>query len=250
MKSSRLLKYFEMYVKKFDMNNMNVKARYFHSLKSMDLARDIASSLDIFNEEEIVVCELIALFHDIGGFDTGTNYSMVEDMSNDYSMKSIEILFEGGLLRRITPDTKYDNFIKVAIYAHNKIGLPSNIDNKMKSYCKVIKDAHKIDSFRMVINYPYIDTRIDSYPSGGVYEKFRGFEEVDIRLADNNADEVLVVLSSIFALNYRYSYEVLINENYIGKILNSLTFGDKNVEVFMKQIAGVLSNYLNRKVLV
>ena len=36
----------------------------------------------------------------------------------------------------------------------------------------------------------------------------------------------------------------------IGKILNSLTFGDKNVEVFMKQIAGVLSNYLNRKVLV
>ena len=52
MKSSRLLKYFEMYVKKFDMNNMNVKARYFHSLKSMDLARDIASSLDIFNEED------------------------------------------------------------------------------------------------------------------------------------------------------------------------------------------------------
>ena len=55
---------------------------------------------------------------------------------------------------------------------------------------------------------------------------------MDIRLADNNADEVLVVLSSIFALNYRYSYEVLINENYIGKILNSLTFGDKNVGRF------------------
>lgn len=248
MKSSRLLKYFESYVKKFDMNNINVKARYFHSLKAMDLAREIANSLDIFTEEEVVVCELIALFHEIGGFDSVTNYHMIDDMSNDYTMKSIEILFDGGLLRKITEDTKYDNIIKVAIYCHNKNGLPNNIDSKMRVYCKVLKDAHKVDAFRMAINYPYIDTRIDKYPSSSVYEEFKQFKQVDIKLSENNADDVLVVLSSIFDLNYKYSYEVIINENYIGKIYNSLSFEDKSIERFIKQIIGVLVNYLNRKV--
>ena len=66
MKSSRILKYFEEYIKKIDMNNTWSKAKYFHSLKSMDLARIIASNFNIFTEEEIVVIELIALFHDIG----------------------------------------------------------------------------------------------------------------------------------------------------------------------------------------
>ena len=46
MKSSRLLKVFEDYIKKIDMNNAYAKAKYFHSLKSMDLARNIASELD------------------------------------------------------------------------------------------------------------------------------------------------------------------------------------------------------------
>ena len=55
MKSSRLLKYFEEYIKKIDMNNTWSKAKYFHSLKSMDLARVIASNFNIFNEEELEV---------------------------------------------------------------------------------------------------------------------------------------------------------------------------------------------------
>mgnify|MGYP003544268442 FL=1 len=57
MKSSRILKYFEEYIKKIDMNNSYAKAKYFHSLKSMDLARIIASNFNIFTEEELVVIE-------------------------------------------------------------------------------------------------------------------------------------------------------------------------------------------------
>ena len=36
------------------MNNANIKAKYFHSLKTMELSREIATNLGIFNEEEIV----------------------------------------------------------------------------------------------------------------------------------------------------------------------------------------------------
>lgn len=47
MKSSKIMKYFEQYVSNFDMNNGVVKMKYFHSLKSMDIARDIAINMGI-----------------------------------------------------------------------------------------------------------------------------------------------------------------------------------------------------------
>ena len=87
MKSSRILKYFEEYIKKIDMNNTWSKAKYFHSLKSMDLARTIASNFNIFTEEEIVVVELIALFHDIGNF---------EQKNYNYPMSTCHISYPSG----------------------------------------------------------------------------------------------------------------------------------------------------------
>ena len=53
MKSSRIMKIFEQYVRKYDMNNINIKARYFHSLKVMEIVKDLATELGIFTEEEI-----------------------------------------------------------------------------------------------------------------------------------------------------------------------------------------------------
>ena len=103
MKSSRIMKIFEQYVRKYDMNNVNIKARYFHSLKVMEIARDLATGLNIFDEEEIAVCELVGLFHEIGNFSRTPNYHIDED-DDDSSDKAIEVLFNKGLLREITKD--------------------------------------------------------------------------------------------------------------------------------------------------
>jgi len=246
MKSSRLLKYFEEYIKKIDMNNNWAKAKYFHSLKSMDMARIIANDLGIFNEEEIVIIELIALFHDIGNFENKT-YNYLDYNEEDTSMKSIEILFDEGLLRKITPETKYDNLIKLGIFCHNKDGLPKNIDDKTICICNILKDVYRLEQIRMIINYPYIDNRITSYPSSLVYNDFKTFKCLNAKIADNNADNILIVLSNMFSLNYDISYSILEENDYVGKIIDSLDFEDKKIEKFFKQIEGVLKNYLRKK---
>ena len=170
MKSSRLLKYFEEYIKKIDMNNPWAKAKYFHSLKSMDIARTIASDLNIFNEEELVVIELIALFHDIGNFEE-KHHNYLDNPDEDSTMASIRILFDEGLIRKITTETKYDTVIKLGIFCHNKDSLPKNIDEKTACICNIMKDVYKSEELRMVINYPYIDNRINTYPSTLVYNE-------------------------------------------------------------------------------
>ena len=232
MRSSRLLKYFEEYIKKIDMSNSWAKAKYFHSLKSMDLAKIIATNLNIFNEEEIVIMQLIALFHDIGNFEQ-KNYNYLDNFEEDSTMKSIEILFDDGLIRKITDETKYDNMIKVAIFYHNKDGLPKNIDEKMICACNIMKDVHKLEELRMVINYPYIDNRINTYPSTLVYNEFKLFRPLKRELSDNNADNILIVMSNLFGLNYKISYSIVEEKQYIEK--------------FFKQIEIVLRNYIKKK---
>ena len=247
MRSSRLLKYFEEYIKKIDMNNSWSKAKYFHSLKSMDLAKIIATNLGIFTEEEIVVIELIALFHDIGNFEQ-KNYNYLDNTDEDSTMKSIDILFEDGLIRKITEETKYDNLIKLAIFCHNKDGLPKNFDEKMIHVCNIMKDVHKLEEIRMVINYPYIDNRINTYPSTLVYNEFKLFRPLNNKIGDNNADNILIALSNLFGLNYKTSFALVEEKEYLEKINNSLIFEDRKIEKFFKQIEAVLKNYIKKKI--
>lgn len=246
MKSSRLLRYFEEYIKTIDMSSAYAKAKYFHSTKSMDLAKNIASELGIFDEEEIVVIELIALFHDIGNF-SDKDYNYLDNSNEDKAMKSINILFDEGLIRKITDDTKYDNIIKLGIFCHNKDGLPKNIDDKTICICNIMKDVYCLEELRMFINYPYIDNRINEYPTPLVYNDFKQFKGLNNNVSDNNADNILIVLSNLFKLNYKTSYNIVKDKDYINKIIDSLVIEDKKVDKFFEQIKNVLNNYVNRQ---
>ena len=248
MKETKVMKVFEQYIKKFNMNKNHIKCTYFHCIKSMDLCKNIASTLGIFDKEEIIVCEVIGLFHDIAEFENkDSNFTLYN--REDLSKRSIEILFgEDGLMRKITNDTKYDDIIKIAIYCQNKNGLPKKLDDKLLHYCKVIKDAHILDTFRMVLNYPYIDMHIDNYPTASIYEKFKEFKVMPHTEDDNDADTVIKVLSSIFGINYLYSYSILNEEQFVDKVISSLIYKDKNIAKFYKQINLVLNNYIGKKI--
>lgn len=229
------------------MNNVNIKSRYFHSLKVMEIAKELATGLGIFTEEEIAVVELIALFHEIGNFSKTPNYNIDED-DDDIIEKSLEILFSKGLIRDITKDTTYDEIIKMAIYACDKNGFPRDIDEKTRHICAIIKDAHNLDSFRLFVNYPYVDTRINSYPKSLVYNDFKKFKTISNRVCENNADSVLALLSKMYSFNYKYSYYLLKQNDYVGKVLDTLTFENDDVEKFFKQIATVLNSYIDKRI--
>ena len=189
------------------------------------------------------------MFHDLGEFDTKSTFESSDSPKEDNTMKTIDILFKEGIIRKILDDTKYDNVIKIAIYCHNKEGLPKNIDDKVIHICNILKDTYKIEELRMVIDYPYIDNRIDTYPSNTVYEEFKKMDLIDDKIVNNNADNILVVLSNVFCLNYRYSYYLLKENDYLSKITNSLIFADKKIEKFYKQLETILSNYINKKIM-
>ena len=249
MKETKIMKVFEQYLKKFDMNKGNVKAMYFHSIKMMELCKSIASNINTFNEEEVIVCGLIGLFHNIGMFSNSQKSCITDYEDTDKSKETIDLLFETEkLMRKITDDTKYDDMIKIAIYCQNKTGLPDGFDNKTKEYCMVLKDALVIERFRMITNYPYMDMYIDHYPSDSVYEDFKQFKTIYPNEKNNDADKILTVMSQIFSLYYSYSYTLLKNEASVNKLIDALKISNKGINKFFHQIATVLNMYIERKI--
>ena len=249
MKETRIMKVFEQYIKKFNMNKGNVKAMYFHSLKMMELCKDIASNLGVFTEEEIIICGLIGLFHDIGSFSNKTKNILILEDNTDKSKDTIDILFDkNNLLRDITQDKKYDDIIKIAIYCQNKNGLPQGFDKKVLHFCMVIKDAHVIENFRMVTNYPYMDMHIDNFPNDLVYNDFKKYRVISSKVSDNDADKILEVMSSIFGVYYSYSYSLIKEEACVNKLVEALKISNKNISKFFYQIGSVLNLYIERKI--
>lgn len=247
-KESKVINVFNKFVKQFDMNKGNVKATYFHSLKMMDLCKNIASNLNIFTEEEVIVCGFIGLFHDVGMFGNKNKLCHFNDSATDYSKRSIEMIFdEGKLIREVTDENKYDDIIKVAIYCHNKKGLPNGLDENILKYCKVIKDAHVIEDFRLIVNYPYIDMHIDNYPSDAVYSVFKQYHVISNKIGNNDGDNVLEILSNIFGVNYQYSFTLIKEEECVSKLISSLKISNKAILKFFSQIATVLNMYIDRK---
>ena len=111
-----------------------------------------------------------------------------------------------------------------------------------------MKDVYKLEELRMVINYPYIDNRINTYPSTLVYNDFKLFRKVNSKMSDNNADNILIALSNIFDLNYKSSHALILEKEYVTKIVNSLIYEDKKIEKFFKQIEVVLNSYIKKKI--
>ncbi len=247
MKSSRIMKIFEQYVRKYDMNNVNIKSRYFHSLKVMEIAKGLATGLGVFTEEEVAVIELIALFHEIGNFSKTPNYHINEE-DDDISEKSLDILFNKGIIRDITKDTSYDDIIKMAIYGIDRNGFARGIDEKTRHICAIVKDAHNLDSFRLFVNYPYVDTRISEYPKTIVYNDFKKFKTINNKACENNSDSVLALLSKMYSFNYKYSYYLLKQNDYVAKLFDMLTFDNEDVQKFFKQLTMVLNNYIDKRI--
>ena len=58
-------KEFEKYIKNYDLNNKEIKKKYLHSYRVMNLSKKYATLLN-YNKHDIELATIIGLLHDIG----------------------------------------------------------------------------------------------------------------------------------------------------------------------------------------
>lgn len=232
--------WFNSYVKAFYGNdhivNQNIELKEIHTLKVANHAANIAKSLNL-SEEEVDIAEIIGLFHDIGRFEQFRKYKTFRDaLSENHALLGIKILKENNILKTLDDSTK--ELIIKAISLHNTKELSDNLPDGEALFCKIIRDADKLDIFRVVIEYEKErqnnpNPAIDNLPFTEGYNKallddiFAG-RKISNNSLKNYNDRKLYELGWISDLNFVFSFNYIRQKKVLENLINYLP---KNEEI-------------------
>jgi HD superfamily phosphohydrolase YqeK len=239
---------FIKYVKTFDLKDSMIVLKLNHSLRVMEVSKTLAKRMRL-NEEDTEIAAIIGLLHDLARFEQYTQYKTFRDLdSKDHGDWAVEILEKD--MRKYVETDKYDDLTKVAIRNHNKLEIEPNLDERKLFFCKLIRDADKLDIF-FEAAFIFWDESIDEVNNSElakeVYEQFCNHQLVK-RVKDKkyiNYDSVIVTVAFIFNIYFKESFEYLHEQNYINIILDKFDYKDKKIAKNIKKIA---NDYIKEEV--
>ena len=190
---------FNTYVKNYDMDNVNINRKVFHSHRVKQIAEEIAKSLNL-SEEEIKLAKLIGLLHDIARFEQYTRYQTFSDLKSiDHGDYGVEILKQNNFIRNFIDTDEYDTIIFKAIKNHNKLKIEDGLTEKELLYSKIVKDADKLDIYYETITMFYNDINSLKNIETGVIndEQIASIQRNQLiirKLKDNQMEEMIMIL--------------------------------------------------------
>ena len=150
---------FDTYVSNYDSDNPMIFLKAAHSYRVAEIAERIARSLG--QEELVDFAWLLGLLHDIGRFEQAKRYNTFADsQSVDHAELGADILFKEGLINRFPTETLpagWQNIAETAIRLHNKLALPDGLDKDTETLSNILRDADKVDIFRVLNEISYAD---------------------------------------------------------------------------------------------
>lgn len=218
-------KIFDDYAHQYDVENPNIKRKLVHSYNVAKYAETIGKNI-FDNEEDIYICFVIGLLHDIARFEQWTLFSSYRD-TKEYSHpeKSAEILFDRDVIKQYPIDKKYYDIIKFAIANHGALKIDeSQKDERILKFTKMIRDADKLDILRQSMNQgqPSFSNEYSSDKiSDKVLETF--YKKQCVNKADCNsvADRAIMQTAMSFDINFDISKKIYVDSKfYMASYIN------------------------------
>ena len=231
---------FDIFIKKFDLNDKNIMLKYKHSLRVQKISEKIAKS-ENYDKEKYELSSLIGLLHDYGRFYQWKKYKTYKDKDSidhgDYGAKE---LFESNQITKFYKNKNNYNIIYEAIKYHNKYKIPDDVQSK--EMCNLIRDADKLD-----ILYMYTIGIFTPKEKGNITKKIKEtfYKHKLINSKDIKADIDIMIrtLGLIYDLNYNYSYVYLKQDKIIEKIYDKVKDKEK-----LKPYFEEIYKYIERKI--
>ena len=237
--------YFESYYLKQKSDDLiiqkGIDLKKSHTQRVIENTAKLAKALSL-NEEQQAIAEIIALYHDAGRFDQFARYGTFNDSeSEDHASLSVAVVAEAPFFAEMD-ETAQQN-IKTAIQNHSKIQLPIIEDEQTLLFCRLIRDADKLDILAMAINQfrdrSNNDMKIIMYnlpdlnPVSEKAVKAIQMEKL-VRKEDlkTRNDFNLMLMSWVFDFNYKASFTILNQNQYIEKIYNNLPKQDGIISAY------------------
>ena len=237
-----MLEAFDKYVQNYDLNEENIKLKYNHSYRVINLSKKYAQLLN-FSKEDIEIASIIGLLHDIGRFEQYKNFSSFDDSKNiDHADYSVHLLFEQNQIKDFNIPEKYYETIEFAIKNHNKLSIPYTTNKKALMHAKLIRDTDKIDIIYLLGYLKEYKLKVTDEPiSEAVINEFNKHQTININLWHNTNDQIVAKFAFAFDINnaiclkeikekYKYFNERLNNEKFKPFYLEILKYIDERID--------------------
>ncbi len=237
-----MLEAFEEYTNNYDMNDVNIKLKYDHSYRVMNLSRKYATLLG-FNKDDIELATLIGLLHDIGRFEQLRVYHSYNDRRTiDHADYSVTQLFEKNEIERFTKNKEDYEIIKFAIQNHNKYMLPEIDNERAIMHAKLIRDTDKIDILYLLGVLKELNQKADDTPlSKEIIDCIRNCETVNRKYAVSKNDCI--------AIQFAFAFDIY-NDICLEEIKTNIKYFYEQIgkEEIFKEIYEIINNYIDERI--
>ncbi len=229
---------FREYVAGYDASDPKIKLKIDHTLRVASLCQKIAGQAG----KDRDLSWLSGMLHDIGRFEQVRRYNtFVDALSVDHATLGADLLFQEGLLEKfctqITPREK--TILEKAIRNHSAYRLAPDLTTEEALYCNVLRDADKIDIFRVNCDTPreeiYNVTTEElalSPVSDEVKACFDNRTTVLRSLKKYPADYIVGHICLVFELVFPISREIVREQGYLTQLLSFESENEKTREWF------------------
>lgn len=130
--------------------NANLQLKQAHTRRTCQESVFLAGELAL-DDNQTRIAELIALFHDVGRFPQFTQYRTYNDpRSVDHCRLGVEVLQQEGILDMLPAEER--RWVETAVEHHGRKSLPADLKGQTLLFAKLIRDADKLDIFRVVVD--------------------------------------------------------------------------------------------------
>ena len=243
------IKEFIKYTENYDLNNEHIKRKQEHSLRVMEISKQIAEKLELSQEDKDIAI-LIGLLHDIARFEQYTKYGTFKDLQSiDHGDLGAEILEKD--IRKYIETKQYDEIIIKAVKNHNKFKIEEGLTETEELHAKIIRDADKMDIFYESVEMFWKGKEHEvecSKISEDVIQQIKAFSSTKRKTEETAIDNIMRVIAFIFDMNFKSSFQILKEEDYINKILDRYNFKDEYTKQKVEEIRDIANKYIDEKV--
>ena len=221
---------FADYTDNYNPADPKIKLKIDHTYRVAEFCYEIAESIGLSNEDKDVAW-LSGMLHDLGRFEQIRRYGTFNDsLSIDHAKLSADLLFEEHLVNDYVEGFEQDDMrdiIELAIRSHSAYRIPEGITDREKMFCDILRDADKIDIFRVNIDTPpeeiYNVTTEDlknSVVSDAVMQCFEEEHAVLRSLKETAIDNLVAHMALTFELVYPKSRQLVDEQGYLAQMMN------------------------------
>lgn len=248
-------KWFTDYVEMFRSDDpdyqLNIDLKEKHTRLVCEGIIDVGRSLAL-SDSDLRLAEVTALFHDVGRFEQYARYGSFLDMKTEnHALLGIRILRTNHVLDDIDEETR--ELIFYTISNHNRACLPDNESERFLFFTKLLRDADKLDIWRVVTEYYHnndgkrndaLELNLPDTPeiSVWVYKDLMKRNIVKAEHLKNLNDFKLLQIGWVYDVNFPRTLQLVRERKYIEKIYDALPKSEKVLEIYK-----AVQDYLEKK---